>query len=757
VKKHRRTSSNSSVSYVGSGFSRIAFSRIAFATVAIAIAASVAIWIWLRPVARPNVILITIDTLRADHLGVYGDHDAATPTLDALARRGVRFADVVSPAPLTLPSHTSILTGLTPARHGVRNNPEFVVSESVPTLAERFHAAGYATAAFVSGFPLSRRFGLARGFDVYDDRFPRGDAASLAPYTERRADGTVAAVRAWFDRERREASRGPYLLWVHFFDPHRPYDPPEPFRDRFSNPYDGEIAFVDAQIADVLTAAGDLDATHTIVAVTADHGEALDEHGEPTHGLFIYSSTIRVPLILAGPTIPPGVIVEPFVRLIDVTPTLLDLTRLAALPGIEGRSLAPLIAAGSQPADPEPAYFESLFGRLCCGWAPLYGWREGSWAYIDAPRPELYDVGHDPAQRTNVAAAHPAEVARFRQSVRAIAESSNETRSRPDTASAKALASVGYFSGSATVKASLRDPKDMAALAARMEAAIAREHVQPASAAGELKAVIDADPGNALARRHLAIALSALRDYPGAIREIEALQQLGDMSLETTVLLGECLRLAGRPADAVRTLEQALERDKGDAAVHDALGRALVAAGRRDDAVATFDRALSLQPDDAEALSALADLALERGDVAGARRRLEALRAGDPDDDGVAVKLGTVLARTGDLPGAINLLQSVVARSPSNSDGLVNLAAALAKGGDSVNAVRYFERAVAAGATAPVVINGLAVAKLETGDRAGAVVWMKRSLTARPDQPDIRELLRRVEADLAAAGRTPVR
>ena len=508
--------------------------KIAFATVAIAIAAGVAIFIWLRPVARPNVILITIDTLRADHLGVYGDHDAATPTLDALARRGVRFADVVSPAPLTLPSHTSILTGLTPARHGVRNNPEFAVSESVPTLAERFHAAGYATAAFVSGFPLSRRFGLARGFDVYDDRFPRGDAASPAPYTERRADGTVAAVRAWFDRERREQSRRPYLLWVHFFDPHRPYDPPEPFRDRFSNPYDGEIAFVDQAVADVLTAAGDPDATHTIVAVTADHGEALDEHGEPTHGLFIYSSTIRVPLILAGPAIPPGVVVEPFVRLIDITPTLLDLTRLAALPGIEGRSLAPLIAAGSQPADPEPAYFESLFGRLCCGWAPLYGWREGSWAYIDAPQPELYDVD----RRSGAAHQCCGGAPRGSGAVPAVRPGDRGIVERNPVAPRYG---VGKGAGVGGVFQRQRDGQGLASRSEGHGGACGANgggHRARARAAGVRRGGAQSRdrrrPGNALARRHLAIALSALRDYPGAIREIEALQQLGDMSLETS-------------------------------------------------------------------------------------------------------------------------------------------------------------------------------------------------------------------------------
>ena len=315
-----------------SGFGRTTAGVMAAAIVVLAAAA----WFWLHRPAPPNVIAITIDTLRADHLGSYGDRDAVTPTLDALAGRGVRFADAVAHAPLTLPSHASLFTGLTPARHGIRNNPEFALGESIPTLAERFRAAGYDTAAFVSGFPLSRRFGLGRGFDLYDDQFPRGDVGSAAPYTERRADATTTAARAWLGRGTSQ-DRKPYFLWVHLFDPHRPYDPPQPFRDRFrEKPYDGEIAFVDAEIGKLLTAVGDPEGNRTIIAVTADYGEGLDEHGEPTHGLFIYNSTIRVPLILAGPGVPRSQTIETLVRLIDVTPTLLDLAHLPPLPGTTG-------------------------------------------------------------------------------------------------------------------------------------------------------------------------------------------------------------------------------------------------------------------------------------------------------------------------------------------------------------------------------------------------------------------------------------
>jgi arylsulfatase A-like enzyme/thioredoxin-like negative regulator of GroEL len=737
-------------------------------TLVVAIAALIAVAgacssIRSRPAARPNVLIVTIDTLRADHIGSYGMRTAQTPVIDAIARRGTRFTTAIAHVPLTLPSHASLFTSLTPPRHGVRNNPEFVLPDAVPTLAERFKAAGYDTAAFVSGFPLHRRFGLGRGFDVYDDRFPRGDGA--APYTERRAGATAAAVRDWFSRRGGAGDAKPFFAWVHFFDPHRPYDAPEPFRSRFSGrPYDGEIAYVDAELGEVLKSTGDESGNRTILVVTADHGEGLDEHGEPTHGLLIYDSTIRVPLVFAGPGIARARIVDSPVALVDVAPTLLDIVGLPALPSVDGRSLrgsvelrrgGPPSPSGETAAHPpaareergDPIYVESMFGRLCCGWAPLHGIRDGVWMYIDAPEPELYDVASDPTERENVAAAHPEKLAAFQRAVRAAARAAGPAPAAAarTSESAERMASLGYLAGSSDVKPSLRDPKQMVALAERMENAIAREHVDPPAAARELGAVVAADPSNALARRHLAIALSAAREFFAAIRETEELRRMGDTSVETAILAGECQRLAGRAGDAVGTLKAAADRDPRNPDALDALGRALVAAGDRDAARDMFARALALQPDDAEAGLGLADLAIERGDFREARERLQSLRARDPDDPSIGVKLGTVLARSGELQPAILLFKELVDRFPGNVDACVNLAAALAKAGDTPNAVAYFERAVAAGAASPAVFNGLAVARLQLGDRMRAAEAMRRSLALRPDQADIRMLLQQIE------------
>ena len=352
--------------------------------------------------SSPDVILITIDTLRADHLGSYGDARAATPVLDRLARSGTRFAHVVAPVPLTLPSHASLLTGVTPLAHGVHDNVGFALGPAIPTLAERFKTAGYETGAFVSGAPLDRASGLARGFDTYDDRMTRN--------VERRADETVAAVGEWL-RQDSGAHTRPLFLWVHLFDPHAPYEAPEPFGSRFAErPYDGEIAFVDAQIGvlldDVKRARPD---RRAIVAVTADHGEGLGEHGEPTHGLFVYDSTIRVPLILEGAGVPVRLDVQRMAQLIDVAPTLLDIAGVAALERIDGTSLRPSMNNGAAAAA-EPAYVESRFGRMCCGWAPVHAWRDGRWMLIDVPKVELYDLSADPGQLHNVAADQPSTI-----------------------------------------------------------------------------------------------------------------------------------------------------------------------------------------------------------------------------------------------------------------------------------------------------------------------------------------------------------
>jgi len=697
--------------------------------------------------ARPiSVVLIIIDTLRADRLGCYGDKRAATPALDGLAARGTRFPNAIAHVPLTLPSHASILTGVTPLVHGVRDNAGFALGAAPPTIAEQFRAAGYDTAAFVAGFPVHRRFGLARGFDLYDDRFPRGDDPTRLPYVERRADATVSAAVAWLERSARNAPR-PFFIWLHLFDPHAPYEPPEPYAGRFrERPYDGEVAFTDAEVGRFLEQVQRLrPADPVVVLATSDHGESLGEHGEPTHGLFVYDSTTRVPLILAGTGVPAGRVVPTLARGIDVAPTLLDLARLPPLSGAEGRSLLPAITDPKASGD-EPAYVESLYARLSFGWAPLHGWREQDWLYVQAPQPELYDLTRDPAQIRNIAADRPAEAARFRRAVDAAV-----ARSRPVESvalgreAAERLRSLGYASGGSTANPSLRDPKTLIGVAVRIENALANEGSDPAGSIAEFRAVLKEDPTNPVARRHLAIALSGAKRFDEAIAEFTRLIADGHAARETFISMSDTYRLAGRLQEALETARLAAERDPATPDGASAMGKTLVALGRRDEARSAFERALAIQDDDPDALTGLADLAIERGDFSEAQRRLEALVSRDPADVSVALKLGVVLVRTNQLDPAIARFTSVVSARPSSAEALTNLAGALAKAGRPAEAVPHFERAIAAGAVSPVVLNGLGFARLESGDRPGAVDALRRSLRLKPDQPNVAAVVRQLE------------
>ena len=344
-----------------------------------------------RP-ARPNVLLITIDTLRWDRLGSYGAAHNPTPVLDRLAARGTRFETAIAHVPLTAPSHASILTGLTPVRHGVRDNGAFVLTEKI-TLASTFRAAGYATGAFVSGFPLDRRFGFAAGFQTYDDRLPGSDGPGRAAYTERRADDTTERALAWLaasagNRPSSSGAAPPWFLWIHYFDPHAAYDPPQPWKGKMPTAYDGEVAFVDDQIGRLFGKLAQMGAeSQTIVAVTADHGESLGAHNEETHGVFIYDATLRVPLIVAGPGISAGSVPKVVGRGVDVMPTLVDVAGLQVPEHLDGRSLK--LALEGRTMDDEGTYVESLLAERQFGWAALRGFRDSRWKYIDAPEPEL--------------------------------------------------------------------------------------------------------------------------------------------------------------------------------------------------------------------------------------------------------------------------------------------------------------------------------------------------------------------------------
>jgi arylsulfatase A-like enzyme len=346
-----------------------------------------------------NLLIITLDTTRADRLSAYGSDHASVPGMDRLFQEGARFDSAYTVSPVTLASHVSLFTGLYPRAHGVRNNATFRLGSDAVTLAERLRDAGFQTGAVVGSQVLHANHGLDQGFDEYDDSI-RGQEGSL--FTQRNAEAVVDRGLEWLG-ERDKNSR--WFLWLHLFDPHAEYEPPEPYRRQYAeSPYDGEIAYADEQIRRMfsyLEQQGVMD--RTLIVVTSDHGESLGDHGEPTHGIFVYDATARIPLLMRYPgRIPSGRAIEDIVRIIDVAPTALEI--LGVEPGNlspQGSSLIPLVEGRKSP--PRTAFIVSWAPRLLYGWSELTAIRAEGWKYIRAPRPELYALVDDPEETQDLA------------------------------------------------------------------------------------------------------------------------------------------------------------------------------------------------------------------------------------------------------------------------------------------------------------------------------------------------------------------
>jgi choline-sulfatase len=705
---------------------------------------------------RPNVLLVTLDTVRADHVGSYGYRDASTPTLDGLAGRGVRFETAVAHAPLTGPSHASILTGQTPIGHGFRNNSGFVLTPVAKTAAQDFRGAGYRTAAFVSGFPLDRRFGFNRGFELYDDHLPKGNDARRTPYVERFADGTTDAALRWLGTppSSQATQPAPWFLWVHYYDPHAPYEPPAAdLAERYRrSPYDGEIAFVDRQLGRLLSALDTRnEAARTIVLVTGDHGESLGEHGEGTHGIFLYDATLRVPWIMAGPKIEPGRVSRTIARSVDVLPTLLDYAGLPQRTDVDGRSLRR--AANGEEMSDAAAYAESLYPELELGWAPLYAWRTAGFKFIKAPRAELYDLAQDGAETTNRAGEQPARVTELSDKLEAALRhpAPTATALAVDPETADRLRALGYASGGRAARrpaGALRDPKDGVRLLPRLNRGMSAARSEPELAIREMTAVLEEDPGLYMARRTRAVAYAAAGRHELAIADLRVLDKAGELAPEDAVVLGDNLRMAGRLDEAALILQRAERESPAFPQPLISLAEVRIAERKYDEAAAVCEKVLKLVPDHIEALRRLGDLALLRDDLNGASARYARILEVDAADVAAMTKLGVVRMRTGRADDGMQLFRKAIEREPRSAEALLYLAGALAQAGRPAEALPYFERAIEAEPRSTMALNGLGLTRLAVGDKTGAAAAFRESLRIDPKQVDIARTL----ADMRRGG-----
>jgi choline-sulfatase len=543
-----------------------------------------------RPAPAPsarNLVIITIDTLRADRVGAYGYTHARTPTLDALASQGVRFTHAYATAPITLTSHASLMTGRYPPGHGARHNG-MRIDLKTPTLADKLAQAGFATAGFVAAYPLDRRFGLIKGFQTYGDRMP--PSSNGRAVNERPGREVVDEALVWFasHRDRR------FFLWVHLFEPHAPYgDPANPRGLSAAQRYDEEITEADRQAGRIVEALAPI-RNETMIVAAADHGESFGEHGEVGHSIFLYDTTLRVPLIMTGPGVPPGRTVGDVAALIDVAPTVIALLGVPPLDA-DGIDLRPAFQGTSLPA--RELYAETFAPLLDFGWSPLHALRSGAWKYIDAPRPELFDIARDPMEEHDLSRTEAKRLTEFHEAVARRSGPSTPDSTTIDPEARARLEALGYVGGSVRPASANRvDPKDKKEEAARL-AQIASGELRGAALERALRTVLASDATNPQANLRLGYVLLDSDRCREAVARFHSAIAAHLPSADAHLGLAACQVSARQFDAAISTLRDAERVEPGNPVVIANLGLALSDSGHPADALDPLQRALTIDPD----------------------------------------------------------------------------------------------------------------------------------------------------------------
>ena len=731
------------------------------------------------PPTPKNVILISVDTLRADHLGCYGYEAIRTPHIDRLAAESVLFENVATVTPLTLPAHASIFTGRGPLEHGVIDNFGYLLGEREETLAELLHEHGFATGGFIGSFVLDSRWGVSQGFTTYFDRFEApGAAVTTMQANQRSGDEVLDPALDWI----RDHSSGPFFAFIHFYDPHTPYSPPEPYRSEYGSDrigrYDGEVAFVDSLVGRLIAVLEEQGLYQdTMIVFMSDHGESLGEHGEDGHGLFLYDATIRVPLLIKGPRLETAGRVAAQVRTIDVMPTVLDVVGLDVPSSVEGESLRPLLHDVHSESDLS-AFIESHYARLHFGWAPLRGMRDSRYKFVEAPIGELYDLMEDPDETRNLYDEQPEIVRRYKEQIEAFdREYPSLARSSEviDVETERRLQALGYVTSPSAAPSSpedwktLADPKEkIGVFNSVTEATTLNLMGDFEGAVALLTSVLEEDPDVMLAytilgnlylqrgayREAVEVFDSALdrdeRNFNASYGLALAHKGLGRLDraesgfrqcleiepgrIRAVYQLAEVQMAVGRTQDAERLLRQHLE-SRPDTSLYLTLADALLAQNKRQDAFRILEEAATRDPDDASVQLSLGNLLMEDGNVEAALGAFQKAEGAAPRDTRVQNALGNAFARMGRDQDAQAAFQRAVEYDPSFAPAHNNLGIALARQGSYAEAEKAFQRAIEQDSDYAEAYNNLGFLYLQAGAGEKAVPLFRRAVALRPDYP----------------------
>ncbi|MDI6697382.1 MAG: sulfatase-like hydrolase/transferase [Candidatus Saccharicenans sp.] len=694
-----------------------------------------------------NVILITVDTLRADRLGCYGFIPDLTPAMNKMAASGVRFENCIAQTPLTLPSHTTILTGTLPIHHGVRDNGGFVVSPRLETMAESFKAAGYRTAAFVSAYVLDSKWGLNQGFDYYFDRFDLGrfEKISLGE-VQRRAEETIDEALTWLEKNKSQK----FFAWIHLYDPHTPYEPPEPFKSQYPDrPYLGEIAYTDSQLArfwNYLEKEKLLDNLFLVLA--SDHGESLGEHGETTHGFFVYQEAIHVPLIFVTPFEKfKGKTYSGVVTLADMMPTVLEMIGLNIPPEVQGRSLLPYFD-GRKKAEDRMAYSETFYPRYHYGWSELRSLQNNRYKLILAPVPELYDLKSDPDEQKNLVYIEKKVYEQLTRLAEEFEKKAGEKAIEADFASVdeetrEKLAALGYL-GSFVDPArlsgkKLADPKDKINIF--NEISRAREtgmagHFEEAISA--LRKILEDDPTISDGFFALGNLYFKARKFQEAVEAFTRSLELKPDDSFAVINVANCYAALNKLDLAEQFILEQVKRGFDDPQFYHVLGTLYALRGNYEKALPYFGECLKKNPRSASAHNAIAAICLNRDDLAGAEEHLRAAQELNPTLLNLRYNLAQLRERQNRIPEAMELYRQEIADSPSHYKALFNLARLYRLQHREQEELETLQRALQANPDFPLTYFYLARIYLRRGERyQEAIGLVKKGLELKPDRENL--------------------